>query len=200
MTFWAVLPYAVSLATSVGYQSLRNSDIPNTRKRAYDIFHRSCDILDRLSRNFLSARMMARLAKNTLQEVERVSVSKPKNQGLVRSRDEVQSADADFASGQEVQTVPSTEGVSNLPSYSPHLRLGGISAMQMNDIDDMYSVTDEASVAFNGIAFTNIGEIFDAFDGSFDLGRVDALFSTNLNPTMPLMPKEWIDLQSAEYQ
>ncbi|RXG50558.1 hypothetical protein VDGE_07476 [Verticillium dahliae] len=49
MTFWAILPYAVSMATSVAYQSLRNSNVPYKRKQAYSTFHSSCDILEKLT-------------------------------------------------------------------------------------------------------------------------------------------------------
>lgn len=73
VTFWPVMPYAVAMATSIAYQSLRNSMIPSNRKRAYALFHSSCEVLDELSNTFLSARVVAQLATETVHEVERLT-------------------------------------------------------------------------------------------------------------------------------
>ncbi|KAH6880644.1 hypothetical protein B0T10DRAFT_463716 [Thelonectria olida] len=135
-TFWAPLPYAVSLATSVAYQSLRNSTIAYTRKRAYPIFHRGCEILDELSKAFRSARMMARLAMDTLQEVERVSANKTRSQVPERSRDGAQSTNTDIVSGCESSTADYAAASSQTTLDLPNLRPADVT-MQMSNLGDL---------------------------------------------------------------
>ncbi|KAL6412484.1 hypothetical protein AUP68_03687 [Ilyonectria robusta] len=73
MTFWAVVPYAVSLTASTAYRTLRNTTVQYKHKQVYTMFYRSCDTLDDLSKSFLSAQAMARLTRNALEELKRVS-------------------------------------------------------------------------------------------------------------------------------
>ncbi|KAI0020059.1 hypothetical protein F4780DRAFT_386449 [Xylariomycetidae sp. FL0641] len=192
ISFWAIVPYAVSLATSVAYQTLRNSSIPYRRKQAYTMFHTSCDILDELSRAFVSARTMAQLAKNTLQEVERVAA------GWSRARDGGQEAQSvnhgptvsgaghsigrghrlQVSSTPDQQTPTEPRETQRLSHHSPYpLPLSGNSF----DLDPN---------VFNDI--TGTSGVFNDFDASFDLNRIDTVFSANLDPTLPMFPENWV--------
>ncbi|KAF7532930.1 hypothetical protein G7054_g7541 [Neopestalotiopsis clavispora] len=75
MTYWAIVPYGVALATSVAYRQMRNSTIPYKRKRARLLLSSGCDVLDELTTSFPSARKMAKLAKSALREFDRVGTS-----------------------------------------------------------------------------------------------------------------------------
>ncbi|KAM0330670.1 hypothetical protein ACHAQA_003622 [Verticillium albo-atrum] len=201
MTFWAVVPYAVSMATSIAYQNLRNSSIPYKRKRAYNIFHSSCDILDELSRAFLSARTMAKLAKDTLQEVERVSVNRNRANKLSDSSRHSPAGD-DAASGPtqapQVTSVPGSREESRGPQYRGDLEETQTYPSVANDnASPARLAVDSASMPmdinpFDGMDFTDVAGIFDDFDPSFHLNRIDALFSANLDPTMPFALGDWM--------
>lgn len=196
MTFWAVLPYAVSLATSVAYQSLRSSSIPYKRKQAYTAFYSSCDILDELSKCFLSARTMGRLAKDTLQEVERVSVNRSRNKPQQREREDPTSIDSRPPPDRPAQLLPdmasgdiSSRGVT-YPGVSGE---SSAAAAESTEPDNLQPNIEPSAVAFdfNGMDFSDVGGIFDDFDPSLHLNRIDAVFSANLNPAMPLIPEHW---------
>jgi hypothetical protein len=66
-------------------------------------------------------------------------------------------------------------------------------------IDDLYQANDAFGLGHgNGhdnfsLAGININ-VFDGLDANFDLSRVNTLFSTTLNPTVPLVPTDWMDL------
>ena len=191
ITFWATVPYAVSLATSVAYKSLRNSSIPYKRKRAYALFHSSCDILDELSKGFLSARVMARLAMDTLQEVERVAVGRKEARSQQRSGQFVNERNGTF---QLSEPLPDALPASISRSEEG---LNSLQTSQSMEMPSPYSTTLEAALlALNPNNFNDyVGDagIFSDFDPSFDLNRIDAVFSANLDPTLPLVPEEWMN-------
>lgn len=194
VTFWPPLPYAVSMATSVAYKSLRNSALPNNRKRAYGLFHSSCEVLDELSKAFQSAKAVARLATDTLQEVERVAVERScRNQ---RSHDT-----SERTSRTRSATARSRRDgeVADQQPASRHLSQGEAPALTLNDSDEnLLSLPSDAattSLPFNLETFSNFageGGIFNDFDPNFDLGRIDALFSANLDPTLPSFSEAWL--------
>ncbi|ROT42356.1 hypothetical protein SODALDRAFT_374703 [Sodiomyces alkalinus F11] len=194
LTFWAVVPYAVSLASSVAYRNFRNSPIPYHRKRAYGLLQASCDMLDDLGKAFRSARMMARLAKDTLQEVERISV----NRNRIKPRE---GAAAPSGRGStEPQTEKNTvQTCSQPPVTSTSPVSPGPTTMVAIPLTQPPTLVAPVSVAqlepgiFQGLDFSDVSGIFDEFDPEFQLDRVDALFSANLNPAVPFLPTEWID-------
>lgn len=163
VTFWPVMPYAVAMATSIAYKSLRNSMIPSNRKRAYALFHSSCEVLDELSKAFLSARVVAHLATETVQEVERLA-----------ERRRNQQADGSTAHHESARQPQTTASSSEAPPASHIL------PAPPDLISPMHNFEGEAG-------------IFTDFDPSFDLGRLDALFAANLDPTMPTFPPDsWL--------
>ncbi|KAM0275012.1 hypothetical protein ACHAQH_007661 [Verticillium albo-atrum] len=203
MTFWAVAPYAVSMATSVAYQNLRNSSIPHKRKRAYATFHSSCDILDELSKAFLSARTMAKLAKDTLQEVERVSVNRSRANKLSDSSRHSVAGDEE-ASGGGIHAAPaasqpdSREISRSVQQQRSWEETSSFPAVGSGSVYPGQAMLDPTQMPmditpFESMDFTDVAGIFDDFDPSFHLNRIDALFSANLDPTMPFAPDAWLN-------
>ncbi|EEU39298.1 uncharacterized protein NECHADRAFT_82147 [Fusarium vanettenii 77-13-4] len=180
ITYWPTLPYSVSMAASVAYQTLRNSLLPYNRKRAYVLFHSSCELLDELSKTFLSARAIAKLATNTMQEVDRVT-SEINKYG--RSMD---------VAGNEV--IEGLNGSSGSHEVG-HPSLARTDMGSAENITQPSSSVKDRPFAFDPSSFQDFsGEagIFNDFDPSFDLGRIDAVFSANLDPTVPGLTEDWL--------
>ncbi|KAH6695780.1 hypothetical protein F5X68DRAFT_147677 [Plectosphaerella plurivora] len=190
MTFWAVLPFTVSIACSVAYKNLRNSSVTYKRKQAYTLFHSTCDILDDLSKPFPSAQYMTKLARETLKEVERVSTSRNKGKPAEGRQAPAESAsgtaDAPPRGTQQPGSTVSTSQMETPASRGPQFM-------------EPYVYGDPAALGtldpgiLTGMDFADVGGIFDDFDPNFQLNRVDAVFSANLNPAMPLFPMDWME-------
>lgn len=186
MTYWPAVPYAVSLATSVAYKSLRYSVIAHRRKRAYTMFHSSCELLDEIGKAFCSAKTIARLATNTLQEVERVAADRSKA---------IQFSSADSPQ-RNLQRTFAANDTSGRGTKGP--------SSQAPDGEMTQDATDSFSASFDNAPLRNkspsifndfIGDagIFDDFDPDFDLNRIDQVFSANLNPTQSIFAQGWFD-------
>lgn len=165
------------------------------RKEAYATFQRSCDILDELSKSFASAKTVARLAKETLHEVERVSASRSKVNKPTDQRREQPPAET---AGQMRPNGTLNSQVIQ-PGRNPGLPSGSETLMSgLPEVNGPATALDPAVMPmdagmFSEMDFTDVGGIFDDFDPNFQLNRVDALFTANLNPTMPLFPADWLD-------
>lgn len=195
MTYWAALPYAVSLSTSAAYQSLRNSSLPYKRKQAYAIFCSSCDVLEELGRSFVSARAMARLAKDTLLEVERVSSHRRTRQLQSEGEGEGRSRQSG-ASGEEsnVTTPPGHDADQDSSAGLPPQAVDGGLASDAEAVPGPFHAD-----LFGGLDMGNAGAVFGEFSSDFQLGHADAVFSANLNPTMPFFPEHWLDGETFGY-
>lgn len=66
-----ILPYAISLAMSVSYQHLRQSQLEHQQADARQDFRTCCRILQNLRKTWCSADVMAGLAKKVLEEMDR---------------------------------------------------------------------------------------------------------------------------------
>ncbi|KAF4467849.1 Fungal specific transcription factor domain-containing [Fusarium albosuccineum] len=182
ITYWPILPYSISMAVSVAYKTLRYSRLPYNRKRAYVLFHSSCEVLDELSRTFLSARAVARLAADTVQEVERVTSERNRS-------DNTRDTTRDNSNG-IAGMINGTEGT---------LSEGGPSSGPQLDVDSTENrhpstTARDRPLILDPISLQDFGGeagIFNNFDPSFDLGRIDAVFSANLNPTVPGLTEDW---------
>lgn len=184
LIYWPVLPYAVTVAASVAYRSLRRSATSYSRRRAFTLFQDTCKILDDLGKTFLSARAMARLARDTMQEVgqatERIRRDsiKPPNiaEGAtgenIVDKSTQESQDASQAQSLQASRLPQPLGAASATSAALYARF-----------------ETEGTDFFNG--YTGNAEIFDNFDPSFDLGRADAIFSANLDLSMPYFADDW---------
>ncbi|KAH7153382.1 hypothetical protein EDB81DRAFT_454125 [Dactylonectria macrodidyma] len=188
ITVWPVLPYVVSLATSVAYKSLRNNIIPYKQKQAYGLFHKSCDVLGDLSNSFLSARAMAQLALDTMQEVGRVAVCRKAN----AMQDKVtpsQSRDAHSTGQTSMLDAAETGDSVILLNKQPHHSLDSRQT-DSSSIDTTLFSQDIGSIPDVG---TDLG-IFSEFDSNFDLNRIDEFFTTALDPTIPMLSESWINI------
>ncbi|KAJ8133328.1 hypothetical protein O1611_g296 [Lasiodiplodia mahajangana] len=192
VSYWPALPYAVSLATSVAYQNLRNSSLSFRRKRAYALFYSSCDVLDGLGGAFISAQTMARLAKDTVREVERVAAGRSKTRSQRKSNEPV-------PGNSSRATTHHAHRAFNEPHSAPSLGGDDAPRAQAQDIWHGQSlVSDQPWEApmdldpnlFNDVS--GVSGIFSDFDPSFDLNGVDTVFSVNLDPTLPLVLEDWM--------
>ena len=186
MTYWPAVPYAVSLATSVAYKSLRHSIIAHRRKRAYNLFHSSCELLDEIGKAFCSAKTIARLATNTLQEVERVAADRSKA---------IQHSPADPPERTLQRTLTANDtsgrGAKKPSSQAPDGEVTQDSTVNFSASFDNATLQNESPSIFND--FIGDAGIFDDFDPDFDLNRIDQVFSANLNPTQSVFAQGWFD-------
>lgn len=194
VSFWPIVPYSISLATSIAYKSLRNSITAASRRRAYALFQNSFEVLDSLSKAFVSARAVAKLAMDTLQEMERVTSERRRHQ-LAHSGPE-SSAEQSQDAGQPEDVTQLQEGQrsTSAAQQAPHMLLeaseSSRSSLRPLPVlhDSLMFPDDYGLTHFEGEA-----GIFTDFDPSFDLDRLDALFSSNLDPTVPVISTEWFE-------
>ena len=160
------------------------------------MFHTSCDILDELGKAFLSAQTMARLAKDMVKEVERVAAG----MGTTKSRAQCKGKSNEHCNSNRTwgmtilprdtaSNALSTQCTSTLQDNYPNLDVndGG---------DNPHATTPHAAagVPLDLDVFSEIvgsSEMFNEFDPSFDLDRMDAIFSANLDPNLPFLLDEW---------
>jgi hypothetical protein len=158
------------------------------------LFHSSCEILDHLSAVFTSARAMAKLATDTMQEVERVAADRSK----ARRRHEVPDPTARHP-------PDGTEALSTAPreAYVQGNALQGGPSDETQGIEQSVEPTTAPSDAVGDLSWNDSpfmmddylgdAELFNDFDPSFDLDRIDQVFSANLDPTQPLPGQSWFD-------
>lgn len=181
ITYWPILPYSVSMAASIAYQTLRNSLLPYNRKRAYVLFHSSCEVLDELSKTFLSARAFAKLATDTMQEVDRVTLERNK---LGRPVDSARD-----------NAIEGSEGPDREPNEAGHFSAHADMGPAENATTQPPSSVEGRPYTVDLTSFQDFrGEagIFNDFDPNFDLGRIDAVFSANLDLTVPGLTEDWL--------
>lgn len=179
--FWPIVPYSVSLATSVAYQHMRNNKIPYKRSRAYALFHSSCDILNDLSTSFSSAQTMATLAKSTVQEFERIAANRNRLNTVQTTSQEGALQDNPKSNSSSSRSIP--VGTANSDS-SYNLSLPQDKAM-VDDSHDRISGAPFDPFIEEPLDFAVGSKIFDDFDPEFDLDHVDAMFFANLNTGLP---------------
>lgn len=192
MTFWAVLPYAVSLAASTAYRTLRNTTVQYKRKQAYTLFYRSCDALDDLSKSFLSAKAMARLTRNALEELKRVSMNTDESESQSDKQPPLdQAPELGGSPSKTISDVVST--VSPTVYWQPSaLPSGGLENDPRGVIDGAEKGMHHLSICY-GHGSENIGGIFDDLNPDSYLRRMDAALSTDLNPNTRFFPEQWMD-------
>jgi hypothetical protein len=194
LVFWPILPYSVTVAASAAYRSLRNSPMPYTRRRAYKLFQDSCEVLEDLSKSFLSARAMARLAMDTLQEVERVAAERTRRasikvlEGTGNPLTE-ESTVSNTHSSQDSERIDQIQQQQQqqLPELTPQpLGTGVLPQVAPGLPGSQHQLDANFFSGFDGEA-----SIFGNFDPNFDLGRIDAIFSANLDPSAPPFMEKW---------
>lgn len=194
MSYWAVVPYATSLACSVAYKSFRNGSMSYKRNDAYGLFQRSCDALDEFSISFASAQAMAKLAKITLQQVERVSANRSKGRSSEGHREDTKPKSLTAARPVDAEVPAGQPDTGEMAASS----LPVAPAPRPCETGAEHAPPDQATTALDSSVFDDFdftlmqGDSCD-LDLDFQLDRVDAAFSANLNPTMPLFPPDWLD-------
>lgn len=169
-----------------GIQNPRSSLLPCKRKRAYILFHNSCEILDELGKNFLSARVIAKLALDNLHEVERVTFDKGEP-----SRPDINTEYGE--SGEDSDRLGGiVESVANEADQSSPVWLGGadlgnpaVTSMALDQADQATSFDLATLQDFGGT------RVFGNFDPEFDLDNINAIFSATLEPTVPRFLENW---------
>lgn len=195
LVFWPILPYSVTVAASVAYRSLRSSPMPYNRRRAYMLFQDSCEVLSDLSKVFLTARAMARLARETMQEVERVATERTRRDSIRLLEDENENMGGSTRT-EEASVINYGTRESRNVGQSQSLHVPGPQQQSLETgvahVAPAVSTVDyvgQTSSFFSG--FEGEAGIFGSFDPSFDLGRVDAIFSANLDLSVPYFAEDW---------
>lgn len=124
---------------------------------------------------------MARLSQDTLK-----GANKLRDHTTLRAGEEHHLAPEDEQQNSFAETAPSSLNHSTTPKPND-------SCLQPNGADHLYQGNyDELGLSYD-LSPSEINDIFDGLTGDLDLSRIDTLFSTNLNPTMPLIPTEWME-------
>lgn len=187
LIFWPLLPYSVTVAASVAYRSLRNSPMPYNRKRAYKLFQDSCEVLDELSLAFLSAKAMARLAMETMQEVERVAAERTRRTSL-RSTVTTPMSIAQPEGGAQLSTIiHNSSGSHQTAAEAQEQQTTGVPAIVRSTATMLSNHPDQNLFG----DFDDEAGVFGGFDPSFDLGKIDAIFLGNLDPSAPPFAENW---------
>lgn len=148
------IAYGVSLSLSVAYQKLRYSNIPMYRNRGKQAFQRNTQILKSLGDTFWTAKVMAAMAEQVLQEMEKAVASLASQEpqlGDASKRTDLPAGDGhapEAEVGSDTLAIPSNEQGNITPSF-----LGAVP-----DLD-----------------------VFGHLDPTFDLGAVDAVLEGNLD-------------------
>ncbi|KAF2478844.1 fungal-specific transcription factor domain-containing protein [Neohortaea acidophila] len=175
-----ILPYAVSLALSVSYQHLRQSQLEHQQADAREDFRTCCALLSKLRRTWSSADIMATLAKKVLDQLDRApslaSYRVPRTYGQgVRGDD----AEADAPPGDLI--LPPSACVADFGARpgerteAPTTEQGGNLATPGAVVEGDGSVVGNAQAAENGIAlFDNMDDVFGTFmDPNYPLNLDD---------------------------
>lgn len=157
-----IVPYAVSLALRVFYRELRFTKVPLFRARARRQMMTACGILRELGDIFHVATVMADLAQQTLNELDKAYSSIMKN----RTEDERERNDS-------IQQ----EEAGRISVVASHQIESGSYSMEDTDVSTIdWSVLDTLPDV----------DIFEHFDPNFDLNIIDAALADDTNPTFSI--------------
>ena len=168
-----------------------------SRRRAYKLFQEGCEVLGELSKAFLSARAMAEMARGTVLEVERVAAERTRRDSL-RVLESTRASSTDDGAAEKGPHGSQESTQATAAAGPPHQSQNPIGLPQSLDMGVAHMATaalptpgdDDLDVNFfNG--FDGDAGIFGSFDPSFDLGRIDAIFSANLDPSAPPFMDRW---------
>lgn len=144
----------MSLSLSVAYQKMRYSNVPMYRTRGKQAFQKNTQLLGSLGDTFWTAKVMAAMAEQVLQEMNKAVAS------LAGGHEPHQPADA--STRRMVDLPPGGHDasgalVSHIPTAQPRA-------------DPLFSDMDVPDL-----------DVFGHFDPTFDLGAVDAALEGNLD-------------------
>lgn len=150
------------------------------RRRAYILFHDSCEVLEGLSTAFPSARAMARLAMETMQEVERVATERTR-------RDSLKIVEQQRPLTERHSDIEVSRNLGQLQSEDTCGRPGALET-PVPDANPGISFEHFDLDFLNG--FEGDAGVFGDFDPNFNLGRIDAIFSANLDLSTSYLTEE----------
>lgn len=156
-----MIPYAVSLALSVSYRKMRHSCVPMFKVRGKREFVANTALLKELAETFWTARTMAAMAEQVLQEMDKVIASMVQEPSL---NDHQQSRLGNAEGG----PGPSETNLHLHPTPREEIRFN---LMRLDNDGGDVSIFEAAP---------NI-DVFGHFDPTFNLPAVDAALQGNLD-------------------
>ena len=168
-----VLPYAISLALSVSYQHLRQSQFEHQQADARKDFRTCCRILQNFRRTWSSADVMATLAKKVLDEIDRAP-----DLASFRIRRQKQSHSEETIVDQHVIPPPSA---CQFTSRGQDLTAPEGDQQSPDAVDG--PDTEQHPVHEGVNLFDNMDDVFGTFmDPNYPLNLDDLLFVEDLTP------------------
>ena len=172
-----ILPYAISLALSVSYQHLRQSQLEHQQADARQDFRVCCRILQNLRRTWCSADVMATLAKKVLDELDRAQdlstfrIRRNPKHALVPDRAVIPPPTACHYGVGAVERLPATKE-----------KLAEADTPQHSDAIAGASAKDPQTVQGGVNWFDNMDDVFGTFmDPNYPLNLED-MFIDDLTP------------------
>ena len=175
-----ILPYAISLALSVSYQHLRQSQFEHQQADARQDFRTACRILQNLRRTWCSADVMATLAKKLLDKLDRA-------QDLASFRIR-RSQMHDHTPEDDLIPPPSacnhrTGAVQTLPNDTEQNLNAEDTNQQTDAIATVTSVTDQQPMPDGINLFDNMDDVFGTFmDPNYPLNLDDLSWVNEISP------------------
>ena len=171
-----ILPYAISLALSVSYQHLRQSQLEHQQADARNDFRTCCRILQNLRRTWSSADVMATLAKKVLDELERAPDLASFRIRRIRHGSDVDRLVADAA--QEPIPPPTACAFETKPQVATPDETNRTGAELVGETH-----VGQQPVQSNVDLFDNMDDVFDTFmDPNYPLNLDDMSFMDDLTP------------------
>ena len=174
-----ILPYAISLALSVSYQHLRQSQFEHQQADARQDFRTACAILQNLRRTWSSADVMAQLAKKVLEQLDKsqdlASFRIPRNRMYHHKEEDdlIPPPTACNHGAGAMQTMPDTEANVNLDDTN----------QQTDAIAAVPAVNDQQPMGDGFDLFDNMDDVFGTFmDPNYPLNLDDFSWIDNLSP------------------
>ncbi|RYP59057.1 hypothetical protein DL769_008706 [Monosporascus sp. CRB-8-3] len=153
VSYMPIIPYGVSLSLSVAYRKMRYSDVPMFRNRGKQDFQKNTQLLKSLGDTFWTAKVMAAMAEQVLQEMDKAVASLTSQ--VSQPADPSRKAGIPPGGG-----VDPTVAVPEELTYQPHVR-GNVDSSFSGAIPDL--------------------DVFGHLDPTFDLDAVDAALEGNLD-------------------
>ena len=176
-----ILPYAISLALSVSYQHLRQSQFEHQQADARQDFRTACRILQNLRRTWCSADVMATLAKKVLEKLDRAqdlaSFRIRRNQAHNHKHEDdlipPPTACNHGPGAMQTLSATTTEETLNLED----------AAQRTDAVAIAPPVTDQQPVSDGFNLFDNMDDVFGTFmDPNYPLNWEDFSFVDNISP------------------
>ena len=174
-----LLPYAISVALSVSYHHLRQSQFEHQQADARHDFKTACKILQSLRRTWCSADVMATLARKVLDQLDRAQDLASFR--IRRNQKNVPKGDVDFIPP-PTACNHGVGAVSTLPTTQESLNAEDI-GQAVDAVAPIVPAVDEQMLADGLNLFDNMDDVFGTFmDPNYPLNLDDMSFIDDLTP------------------